>query len=173
MSDNLGEQLLIHHTKDSYGDTFSGDLLEQYKLYVQSADNVSARRVSSGRYLLAVNVALVASYGLQLATIGPVLLLLPVAVVGILVSLLSHQIIKSHRNLVDVKFKVIHELEQHLPVALYTYERRLANEGPSKRYQPISEIEQWVHLVFGVLHAVAVVAIFLFFAITFDGFQIK
>ena len=170
MSDNSDEQRLIHHTKDSYGVTFSGDLLEQYKLYVQSADNVSARRVSSGRYLLAVNVALVASYGFQLATVGQVLLLLPVAMVGILVSLLSHHIIKSHRNLVDVKFKVIHELEQHLPAALYTYERRLANEGTRKRYQPISETEQWVHLVFCALHSGAV---FLSLAITFGGFQIK
>lgn len=171
MSDNSDEQRLIHHTKGSYGDTFSEDLLEQYKLYVQSADNVSVRRVSSGRYLLAVNVALVASYGFQLATVGQqVLLLLPVAMVGILVSLLSHHIIKSHRNLVNVKFRIIHELEQHLPAALYTYERRLASEGRSKRYQPISETEQWIHLVFGALHMAAVL---LFFAITFCGFQIK
>lgn len=169
MSDNSDEQRLLRHTKDSYGDNFSGDLLEQYKLYVQSADNVSARRVSSGRYLLAVNVALVASYGFQLATVGQVLLLLPVAMVGILVSLLSHYIIRSHRNLVDVKFKIIHELEQHLPASLYAYERRLVNEGPRKRYQPISETEQWVHLVVGFLHAGAV---FLVLAIAFGCFQI-
>ena len=35
-----------------YGDSFRSDLLEQYKLYVQSAENVSARRVASSRYLL-------------------------------------------------------------------------------------------------------------------------
>ena len=55
---------LIRKEKEFYGDSFVPDLLEQYKLYVQSAENVSARRVSSNRYLLALNAALVALYGL-------------------------------------------------------------------------------------------------------------
>ena len=50
---------LIHYTKETYGDSFGADLLEQYKMYVQSAENVSARRVASSRYLLTLNIALV------------------------------------------------------------------------------------------------------------------
>ena len=61
---------LIRHAKDSYEGSFSTDLLEQYKLYVQSAENVSARRVASSRYLLSLNVALAALYGLQSAGFG-------------------------------------------------------------------------------------------------------
>ena len=56
--------------KESYGDSFVSDLLEQYKLYVQSAENVSSRRVTSNRYLLTINAALVALYGLQSANFG-------------------------------------------------------------------------------------------------------
>ena len=63
--DDKPTQRLIHHSKEAYGDTFGSDLLEQYKLYVQSAENVSARRVASNRYLLTLNAALVALYGLQ------------------------------------------------------------------------------------------------------------
>ena len=59
MSD-AAAQRLIHNTKESYGSSFNADLLEQYKLYVQSAENVSARRVASIQYLLTVNAALVA-----------------------------------------------------------------------------------------------------------------
>ena len=55
---------LINKTKKTYGDTFGPDLLEQYKLYVQSAENISVRRVASNRYLLTLNAALVALYGL-------------------------------------------------------------------------------------------------------------
>ena len=40
---------LIHYTKETYGDSFCTDLLEQYKMYVQSAENVSARRVGVHR----------------------------------------------------------------------------------------------------------------------------
>ena len=61
---------LIHNTKETYGDTLSTDLLEQYKLYVQSAENVSARRVTSIQYLLTLNAALVALYGFQSAGFG-------------------------------------------------------------------------------------------------------
>ena len=64
MNDKPAEYL-IHNTKETYGDTFGSDLLEQYKLYVQSAENVSARRVASNRYLLTLNAALVALYGVQ------------------------------------------------------------------------------------------------------------
>ena len=60
MDDEPAEHL-IHNTKETYGDAFGSDLLEQYKLYVQSAENVSARRVASSRYLLTLNAALVVS----------------------------------------------------------------------------------------------------------------
>ena len=54
---------LFQFTGETYKGSFGTDLLEQYKLYVQSAENVSARRIASSRYLLTLNVALVALYG--------------------------------------------------------------------------------------------------------------
>ena len=45
---------LFSYTKGTYAGSYNSDLLEQYKLYVQSAENVSARRVASSRYLLAL-----------------------------------------------------------------------------------------------------------------------
>ena len=54
MSGEKGNNL-IRFTGQTYGGSFNADLLEQYKLYVQSAENVSARRVASSRYLLTLN----------------------------------------------------------------------------------------------------------------------
>ena len=51
MSTGSGDSLFQFGAED-YGGSFKADLLEQYKLYVQSAENVSARRVQSSRYLL-------------------------------------------------------------------------------------------------------------------------
>ena len=48
---------LVQQNEEVYGDSFRSDLLEQYKLYVQSAENVSARRVASNHYLLSLNAA--------------------------------------------------------------------------------------------------------------------
>ena len=56
MDDNPAQKLL-RCDRESYGDSFTSDLLEQYKLYVQSAENVSTRRIASSRYLLTLNAA--------------------------------------------------------------------------------------------------------------------
>ena len=128
-------------------------MLEQYKLYVQSAENVSARRVASIQYLLTLNAALVALYGLQSAGFGENLWALVVPLLGIAVSLLWRLIIKSHADLNRVKFKVIHELEQHLPAAMFKYEWRLAEEGQGKAYRAVTTIERWIPVLFAALHA--------------------
>ncbi len=153
---------LIRHTKDTYGESFNADLVEQYKVFVQSAENVSARRVSSGRYLVTANAALVALYGFQSAGSGPIYLMIPVAIVGIIVSTLSYIIIKSHRDLNRVKFEVIRELEQHLPAGPYDYEWPKLGEGRSRAYRPISLIELGIPIVFGVLHGIAFLLVIFF-----------
>ena len=145
---------LLHHTKDTYGSSFTSDLLEQYKLFVQSAENVSSRRVVSNRYLLTINAALVALYGLQSANFGQGYWTLLIPVVGIPISLLWYLIIKSHADLNTVKFKVIHELEQHLPAAMYKYEWRLAEEGQGPAYRAVTKIERWIPILFAGLHVV-------------------
>lgn len=148
------DEVLLRCTSETYGGSFKADLLEQYKLYVQSAENVSARRVASSRYLLTLNVALVALYGFQSSNLSPSWWTVLVPVLGISVSVLWHLIIKSHKDLNAVKFKIIHELEQWLPATIYAYEWRLAEEGRGKPYRSVTDIERWVPLAFLVLHLV-------------------
>ena len=152
---------LVHSTKETYGNSFNTDLLEQYKLYVQSAENVSARRVASSQYLLTLNAALVALYGLQSAGFGENYWTLLVPIIGIPVSLLWFLIIKSHADLNRVKFDVIHEFEQHLPAAPYKYEWHLAEEGQGKAYRAVTGIERRIPVLFAVLHAGLALIIFL------------
>ena len=135
--------------------------LEQYKLYVQSAENVSARRVASSRYLLTLNAALIALYGLQSANFGQGYWTLLIPVIGIPVSLLWYLIIESHADLNRIKFSVIHELEQHLPTAMYKHEWHLAEEGRGKTYRAVTTIERWIPILFSVLHVVLAVMIIL------------
>ena len=159
--DDKARESLISQTEESYGGSFKSDLLEQYKLYVQSAENVSARRVASNRYLLTLNAALVALYGVQSANFGQGYWTLLIPVIGIPVSLLWYLIIKSHADLNRIKFKVIHELEQHLPAALYKYEWHLAQEGKGNTYRAGTTIERWIPILFAVLHVVLAVMIVL------------
>ena len=153
---------LFNHTKETYDGSFTTDLLEQYKLYVQTAENVSTRRISSSRYLLTVNAALIASYGFQSASSGQMYWLILISVVGITVSLLSHSIIKSHRDLNAVKFKLIQKMERQLPVALYGYEWQLAECGQGRAYRRVSHIELWIPRILFSLHVVALIFIVIF-----------
>ena len=145
---------LIRQTEESYGKSFKADLLEQYKLYVQSAENVSARRIASSRYLLTISAALVALYGIQSAGFGQNYWTLVIPVMGILVSLLWYRIIQSHAGLNTVKFKLVHKLEQHLPAAIYRHEWDLVEEGKGRIYRPVTSIERWLPILFVALHVV-------------------
>ena len=151
---------LVHYTKETYGASFGADLLEQYKMYVQSAENVSARRVASSRYLLTLNIALITLYGIQSEGFSQSYWTTLVPILGIPVSVLWYQIIKSHRDLNAVKFNIIHQLEEHLPVALYTYEWQLAGEGRGTSYSAVTHIEQGIPIAFVVLHIILFLSVF-------------
>ena len=159
--DDKPAQKFLRCDIESYGVSFTSDLLEQYKLYVQSAENVSARRVASSRYLLTLNAALVALYGVQSAGFGQSYWTLLIPILGIPVSLLWYRIIKSHADLNRIKFDVIHEFEQHLPAATYKYEWHLAGEGQGKSYRAVTTIERRIPILFAALHVILAIMIVL------------
>lgn len=150
---------LIQSDRAAYGESFTADLLEQYKLYVHSAENVSARRVASSRYLLALNTAIIALYSIQSAGFGQGYWTLILPSIGIAVSLLWYMIIRSHADLNRIKFQVIHELEHNLPASTYQYEWYVAEEGRGTTYRAVTTIEQWIPVLFAVLHVVLAVMI--------------
>ena len=82
--------------------------------------------------------------------------------------MLWYLIIKSHADLNRIKFKVIHEFEQHLPAAMYKYEWHLAEEGKGKAYWAMTTIERCIPILFAVLHVVLAVMIILAIAGVLD-----
>ena len=62
-------------------------------------------------------------------------------------------LIKSYKQLNTGKFAVIHEIEKHLPLALYKYEWQVLGEGKDKtKYYPFSHVELWIPRIFGILY---------------------
>src|SRR2546426_6041883 len=143
---------LIRHTEKTYGASFKADLFAQYTHYVESAEKISERRVSANNYLLTVNAFLVTLYGLVVANRQATYWTILVPIAGVLVSLTWLRIITSYRDLNTVKFEVIHQLEQHMPAALYDYEWKKAEEGRGKAYHPLSHLERWVPIIFVALY---------------------
>lgn len=130
---------------------------EQYKLYVEMADKISDRRIHANKFYAALNSSLIAFYGFATANNSIVQndsWLYLVLIAGFLICLLWLENVKSYKDINTVKFKVIHEIEEHLPLALYKYELDLAKQGDGSKYRPTSNIEMLVPKVFGFLYGI-------------------
>lgn len=149
---------LIQQTQERYGPSFRTDLFEQYRIYVASAEKISERRVNANNYLLTVNAFLVTLYGVAAASKYRTHWTILVPITGMLVAATWHRIITSYRDLNTVKFQVIHELEEHMPAALYRYEWDQAEYGRGKAYHPLSHLERWIPVIFMILYAVLAIA---------------
>ena len=148
--------LFAKNEKD-YGNDYKEHLFEQYKLYVESVEKTSDRRQHANNYFITINTALISLIGLSfqikifenLSWIKSVL-----ALVGIIICIVFWYLIRSYKQLNTGKFAVIHEIEKHLPLALYKYEWEILGEGKdNKKYYPFSHIELLIPWVFGIIYA--------------------
>ena len=159
MAERSGEASALRVSEASYGPEYRDHLLQQYRLYVESADRVSDRRATANNLLLAVNSFLLTFYGFARVWLDDLAsgddraweYLVPIA--GVLVSVMWWALIRSYRLLNRTKFSVVHELESLLPAALFDREWELADEGKTWRnYVPLTQIEQFIPVVFAVLY---------------------
>jgi hypothetical protein len=133
-------------------------LLEQYKLYVEMADRASARRQTVNSFFVGINTAVVAILGYVKTEQDPgtvIRFYWFVTPAGILFSYLWYRLIRSYRDLGTAKFKVIHELENHLPARPYHAEWEAVRRGQDpKLYRPFTHIEATVPRVFLCLYTI-------------------
>jgi hypothetical protein len=126
--------------------------LELYKLAVEMADRVSARRATANAFFLTVNTALLAfiSSGLDDA-------LWLVALAGIALSGTWWVLLKSYRDLNAAKFEVITKMENNLDAKVFGDEWKVLKEerqeGWQGRYAEFGVVERFVPLIFAALYA--------------------
>lgn len=143
---------LFHPAPLDYGKDYANHLLEQYKLYVESANKISDRRSAANNFLLTLNTFLISSIGVASIAAGTGFLQFVIMLAGVLVSFVWFSLIAAYRNLNTAKFAVIHELEQQLPARLFAKEWEVAEHGRGQAYKPLTHIEQWVPAIFIVLY---------------------
>ena len=135
---------------------YSKQLLEQYKLYVQMADNISQRRQQANQFYISLLSALIAILAVvidkdsaELADMRLIILL--ISVMGIIISTIWNININSYRQLNTGKFKVIHEMEKDLPYPCYDKEWEFLGGGQnSKRYFQLTRVERWIPIIFSL-----------------------
>jgi hypothetical protein len=146
---------LLRQPKAAYGAEYDKHLFEQYKLYVEMADRISARRMLANSFFVGIHTALITAFTVLLKE--KVLLPTPdgLALVAavLLLCFIWWWVIRSYRQLNTAKFKVVHALEQLLPAAPYDAEWNALGRGESPRlYLPLTHAENAVPLCFGLLY---------------------
>lgn len=145
----------IDHEK--YGGKHGDHLFEIYKLFVQTTESVSNRRQSTNSFFLTLNSAIVA-LGSYLISCGSSLTPIVIPLVGVLVGYVWYLLIKSYRDLNSAKFKVIHEIEQKLPLAVFDAEWLYLGRGDdSSKYLRFTFIERVIPLIFIAIHALVLI----------------
>lgn len=152
------------------------DKLEIYKLAVEMADRVSARRISANTFFLSINTALLTLIGFTYEKFeGDVgVLLVAISIAGIILSLTWLSSIRSYKRLNRAKFTVINELEKELPFQYFTDEwqslKQQTSGEPLKglrqrwlkfkdRYTELTNIETIVPAVMIVVFLLVIVAV--------------
>lgn len=146
------EKELLSFPKKDYGDCYQDHVLEIYKLYVQSADNISARRQSANSFFLSINTAIIGAIGYLGADKGT--FGWAVSLAGILICVAWYRSVRAYKDLNSGKFKVVHEIEKKLPISVYAAEWETLGRGKDPDlYLPFTNIEIWVPRIFMALHA--------------------
>lgn len=130
---------------------YNAHILEQYKVYLASAESISNRRQTANAFFVSLNTALVSL--LSYLSLGDLSAYWLVAIVGAAVSYMWYRLIKSYKDLNTAKFKVIHEIEKSLPIQPFDAEWQAVGRGNnSSLYLPFTKVEIFVPWIFFLLH---------------------
>jgi hypothetical protein len=137
---------------------YQAAILEQYKLYVEMADRVSQRRGLTNTFFLTLNSAIFTVIGVfwEHKPGGAAWLLVFPLIVALGQCAAWWWLVRSYRLLNGAKYRVIGVIEERLPAAPYWQAEWIAlGEGKDwRRYLPLTHLEQWVPVLFGLVYLV-------------------
>jgi hypothetical protein len=137
-------------------------LIEQYKMYVEMADRVSARRADTNKFYISLLTALLAILLLvvekNIFSSLQSLVFLAIALLGIALCFVWVINIRSYSQLNTGKFAVIQEMEKQLPYACYDREWDILGRGADrKKYFQLTRIEQYVPFLIAIPYLILLI----------------
>lgn len=138
---------------------FQNHVLEQYKMYVEMADRISGRRNLANVFFLTLHTTIIGAIGFVFGKIEYINALwmttFPLLAILIL-CFVWWRLIKSYRQLNTAKYIVIGEFEKKLPSSPYwSAEWSVLGKGKDKKkYTPLTQIENYVPIIFGILYII-------------------
>ena len=159
-------EVIAHHENGDY-DVFNTPveqldkalLLEQYKVFLQTSEDLVARRQTVNNFYISINSALVAlfsaTFAFELQALHRLAVGLLFAAVGVVLSLSWIRLLASYGNLNSSKMRIISSIERQLPASLYDAEwAAMSDRLNKKRYVSFTESEKNIPRLFIVLYAV-------------------
>ncbi len=138
-------------------DKYKDHIMEQYKIYVEMADRISARRNLANTFFLTLHTVSLGALGITYDKIHYIerkgLIVLPlIAVLALCYA--WFRIVKSYRQINTAKYKVVGLMEERLPSSPYWLaEWKALGEGKnSELYTPLTQVEKWVPIIFAVIY---------------------
>jgi hypothetical protein len=137
-------------------------ILEQYKMYVEMADRISARRALANTFFVTLNTAVLTLLGAMWKGhphVAAGWLVIPLVIL-LGLCLAWFWVVRSYRQLNAGKYAVVGALERRLPASPYwSGEWRALGEGRDRaRYWPLTHLEKWVPCVFAAAYLAGFVA---------------
>lgn len=148
---------------DPDGAPNAAQVLDLYKVAVEMADRVSARRSTANTFYLSLQTAGLAilAFVTSLPTEPRRAVLVAICLVGAATGVTWFLQLRSYRDLNGAKFDVINDLEKRLPVAVFSAEWESLKQDPVSRWRPryaelgtVERVVPWFFVVMNLILAV-------------------
>jgi len=152
---------LLYSRVNNYNDgkienNYENHFLEQYRIYLHILNSTCDRRNKSNEFYLGLNTAIIGALGyLETKSVigNSSAMFLFIPFVGIAICYCWYQMILSYKKLNRAKFRVIHGMEEKLPLSLFKTEWELLGKGKDiRKYKKLSSIEKNIPITFIVLY---------------------
>lgn len=135
-------------------------LLEQYKFFAKTADDITVRRLQTNKFYLAILLGLFTIAGFLnkngltgITILDRDVILILISIIGMALSTIWYINIESFKLLNTAKFKVILQMEKELPCQCFgkEWEYRIG-EDESKAYPIFTKIEKFLPIMMGIIY---------------------
>lgn len=132
-------------------------LLEQYKTFLQTSEDLVSRRQGVNNFYISINSAIIgifsALFAFDLTYQARSVIGILFSLVGIVLSLAWIKMLVAYGNLNSSKMKIISSIEKQLPASLYDAEwEALSDKLNQKRYVSFTDNEKRIPLIFVVIY---------------------
>jgi hypothetical protein len=144
-------------------------ILEQYKLFLQTSEDLVNRRQNVNSFYISISSALIAIMGVfctfDFGKKAELVICFLFCLIGIIISVSWSKILSCYGNLNSSKMKIISNIEKKLPLSLFDAEwAALSDKLNKKKYISFTETEKIIPLLFEIVYLfIIVLIIFLYF----------